>query len=392
MATPNLGFQNYFSTTLTSGITASDTTIYLNSLPTPSEGYLVIEPDSATNREIIYYTSKGANFVTLPSAGAGRGVGGTTAISHNSGSTVTMKVVAEHFEALQDGTAIATDTLKLSQVTGSEEFVTNFVASGCVWSGDAYGSTRVASMTSGVVYINGVRLTVAAVTSRTFTASKDTYVDLSDNGDGTALITYTEVTNNAASPALAVGSIRIAIIITGASNIANVGSINQGQRNKVLPIASSVPYQVTDSLGNMICNRNPNPSTIGYRSTESGFNTTSATPTQVTGLSVPVIVPAGRSIRVTFTGRALYNTTVNNSAAITVWDGTVGSGTKIASARTGGTALGAGYVYTGFVSSAEYTPSSSSITINVGLDRGGGGQAYTDAAAGEPQSIRVELV
>lgn len=107
MATPNLSFQNFFTTTLASGITASDTTIYLNSLPTGSEGYLVIEPDSSTNKEIIYYTSKGANFVTLPSVAAGRGVGGTTAVSHSSGVTAQMNVVAEHFKALQDGTAFA---------------------------------------------------------------------------------------------------------------------------------------------------------------------------------------------------------------------------------------------------------------------------------------------
>jgi hypothetical protein len=107
MATPNLGFQNFFTTTLSSGITATDTTIYLNSLPTPTEGYLVIEPDSSTNKEIIYYTSKGANFVTLPSIVAGRGVGATTAVSHNTGVTCQMNVVAEHFEALQDGTAFA---------------------------------------------------------------------------------------------------------------------------------------------------------------------------------------------------------------------------------------------------------------------------------------------
>lgn len=107
MATPNLSFQNFFTTTLASGITASDTTIYLNSLPTGSEGYLVIEPDSATNKEIIYFTSKGANFVTLPSVAAGRGVGGTSAVSHSSGVTVQMNVVAEHFKALQDGTAFA---------------------------------------------------------------------------------------------------------------------------------------------------------------------------------------------------------------------------------------------------------------------------------------------
>jgi hypothetical protein len=116
MATPSLSFQNFFTTTLASGITASDTTIYLNSLPTGSEGYLVIEPDSSTNKEIIYYTSKGANFVTLPSVAAGRGVGGTTAVSHSSGVTVQMNVVAEHFEALQDGTGIADDAITTSKI------------------------------------------------------------------------------------------------------------------------------------------------------------------------------------------------------------------------------------------------------------------------------------
>jgi len=105
MATPSLGFDNFYTSTLSAGITASDTTIYLNALPTATEGYLVIEPDSSTQREIIYYTSKGANFVTCPSAAAGRGVGATTAQSHSSGVTAQMNVVAEHFEALQDGTA-----------------------------------------------------------------------------------------------------------------------------------------------------------------------------------------------------------------------------------------------------------------------------------------------
>jgi len=43
----------------------------------------------------------------LPSIAAGRGVGATTAVSHNTGVTCQMNVVAEHFEALQDGTAFA---------------------------------------------------------------------------------------------------------------------------------------------------------------------------------------------------------------------------------------------------------------------------------------------
>ena len=116
MATTALGFDNFYTSTLSAGITASDTTVYLNALPTATEGYLVIEPDSSTQREIIYYTSKGANFVTLPSAAAGRGVGATTAQSHSSGVTAQMNVVAEHFEALQDGTSIADDAITAPKI------------------------------------------------------------------------------------------------------------------------------------------------------------------------------------------------------------------------------------------------------------------------------------
>lgn len=103
--TPNLSVQNYFSTTLSAGITSTDTTIYLSTLPTGTEGFLVIDPDSSS-REIIFYNAKGANFVTVPSV-SDRGRGGTSAVSHSSGATVKCMVVAEYWEALQDGTAFA---------------------------------------------------------------------------------------------------------------------------------------------------------------------------------------------------------------------------------------------------------------------------------------------
>lgn len=184
----------------------------------------------------------------------------------------------------------------------------NFIESGCVWSGDSYGSNRNASMTSGVVYIGGKRLTVSAVSARTFTASRDTYVDFVDNGDGTAAIVYTEVTNNNASPStLSSGTftdathIRNAIIITGASNIANAGSVNQGQETKVLPIASSLPYTTTDSLGYLICPRDPSRRVLGYRrmASNQGSITSEAV---VTALNVPVYVPTGRKVKVTLSG------------------------------------------------------------------------------------------
>lgn len=171
------------------------------------------------------------------------------------------------------------------------------VVSGLVWTGDAYASTRNASMTAGVIYINGRRISLLAVTARTFTASRDTYIDVLDNQNGTGTVVYTEVTNNNASPALAANSTRIGIIVTGASNILNVGSVNQGQEQKILPIVSSIPYAVTDSLGNLICPRDPNRKVLGYRRVVNSPTVT--TIADITGLAVPVIVPAGRKIRIT---------------------------------------------------------------------------------------------
>lgn len=108
MATPtsSLAVENWYESTLSSGISSSDTTIPLNNVPTGSQGYLVIEPDSASNREIIFYTSKTSNSVVLTSAADGRGQDGTSAVSHSSGATVRMQVTAGYWQALQSGAGL----------------------------------------------------------------------------------------------------------------------------------------------------------------------------------------------------------------------------------------------------------------------------------------------
>jgi len=376
----NFGYQNFYSSTLTADITSGSLTISLAAVPTPSSGILVIEPDSSTAREVILYTSKGASTVTCPSDG--RGYSGSTAASHLTGSTVIMAPIDKWFTALASG-ELSTDPLRT-------ELFFDYVASGCVWSGDAYGSTRNASMTSGVVYIQGRRLTASAVSGRTFTASKDTYIDASDNGDGTVLLTYTEVTNNAASPALSTNNIRLGIVITGASNIANSGSVNQGQENMILPIASSVPYAVTDSLGNLICPRDPLRRLLGYRQiTAAVTGITSTTGAQVTGLSVPVIVPTGRKIKITVFTRGGYITTAVAQWKLQIWDGTVGSGTQLAD----GELTPANISQPDCINVvAITTPTSSSKTYNVGLATSiGADAANLDASSTAPNFIKVEL-
>ncbi len=94
-----IGHQSFYQTALTSGITSGDLVIPLDTVPTPSEGFLVIESTVEAKREIIYYTSKDATTVTCPSgAGNGRGYDGTTAVSHLQGATVIMAPVGVMFE------------------------------------------------------------------------------------------------------------------------------------------------------------------------------------------------------------------------------------------------------------------------------------------------------
>ena len=172
-----------------------------------------------------------------------------------------------------DGSKIADNSISASKIVNAtylSETMSNFVASGGIWSGDAYASTRAASMTAVVCYIDAIRTTVSLVTARTFTASKDTYVDILSNGAGTGTLVYTEVTNDVASPALAASSIRLAIITTGASNIASVNAIHQGNVNLAavcsagLTANTSTKMRVgnSDSLGNLIRPNSPRPRVI----------------------------------------------------------------------------------------------------------------------------------
>lgn len=374
------GYQNFYSSTLTSDITSGTLTIGVGAVPTPSAGILVLEPDSTTNREVILYTSKGASTVTCPSDG--RGYSGSTAASHLQGSAVIMAPIDKWFTALASG-ELSSDPLRT-------ELFFDFVASGCVWSGDSYGSTRNASMTSGVIYIQGRRLTLAAVTARTFTASKDTYIDVADSaGDGTGTITYTEVANNAASPALASNNVRIGIIVTAAGSIAAAGSVNQGEVDKVLPIASSIPYSVTDSLGNLICPRDPMRKLLGYR--QRITNKTATTLVLIDELSITLTSPSPRKVKIIANpGLGLSEDTNATQSRISIWDGTVGSGTQLAEA----------FITTAAANQGSYpqavwigTLSAGSHTINAGLRSVGAGTTTLNSGASTtPAFLSIELL
>lgn len=307
--------------------------------------------------------------------------------------TLSSNTLIESAKLNQNFTDLSTgagDSTANSLTTWRDEGALDFIVSGGVWTADSVGVNKNASMTAMSIVINGRRIPISSVTARTFTASKDTYIDVLDNADGTGTLVYTEVTNNAASPALASNSVRVGIIITGATTIATTASVNQGQEDRVLPIASSIAYTVTDSLGNLICPRDPNRKILGYKQLTTGITTTATTATQLTGLSCPVIVPTGRKVKISVGLSAFYTNTNNRVIHLSIWSGTVGSGTQLADvapnfSSTSGTQASLGAM------SAVNTPSSASTTYNVGWHENAAGTMGFDAAATLPAFILVEL-
>lgn len=279
------------------------------------------------------------------------------------------------------GTIIGNANSSLNTFLGVGTF--DFVASGLVWSGDSYSSTLNGSVTAGTVYIGGKPNSVAAVSGHAFTGSKDTYIDVLYSATGVGTLVYTEVTNNAASPALAANSLRIGIITTASASIVNVGSVNQGQETKLLPIASSIPYQVTDSLGNLICPRDPQRRIIGLRQIISDFSSsTNGSFVDVTGLNCTFIAPTSRKIKVT-----AYTKDMFSGSAATFDLAVFESSTQIARGSTAQTGTSKN---TFLYAQTVFTPSVGSHTYKVSVEVSAG--SWTLEATNTPAYLMVELV
>jgi hypothetical protein len=133
-----IGYESFFQAQLTAGIDETATNIPLDNIPTPSEGFLVIEPLVPAKREIIYYTSKDGSSVTVPSGvGNGRGYDGTTATAHSQNADVIMAPVGAMFSTLQDGTAIADGAVTDQKLAHNAEQVLQYVPGASV----DFGST-----------------------------------------------------------------------------------------------------------------------------------------------------------------------------------------------------------------------------------------------------------
>lgn len=110
-----------------------------------------------------------------------------------------------------------------------------YVYSGCTPATSANLTSDVSACTA---YVNGYRVTRTA-TSQTYTASRDTYLDISQ----TAAYTQAAVANGAAAPAVTANSIRLALVVTDADNITSVTD----QANRRIPNLI-VPSNYRDGL------------------------------------------------------------------------------------------------------------------------------------------------
>lgn len=193
----------------------------------------------------------------------------------------------------------------------------NYVVSGLTI---ATSATLSSTVLAGTAYINGKEVLPAAF-PKSFTASKDTYVDLKDDGT----YAFVEVVNNAPSGmTLALNTdgsnaMRIAKVVTSATAVTGV-----------FQSTFTAGWYGIDFIGNQVYNRSPNPTVIGLGVLTSTFSTTSTTPLQITSLSAPVVTPVtGRNLKITAYCGSLYSATGQARLHLTLWDGPVNTGTQL---------------------------------------------------------------
>lgn len=98
MAITDLDWQNSFEAILTDRTVLSDTYIKMSPVPSTSKGRLVIEDNSATNYEIVRFTSKDANGVFV----AARNEDGNSTGIHAKGVRVRMNITAQDLKDIRD--------------------------------------------------------------------------------------------------------------------------------------------------------------------------------------------------------------------------------------------------------------------------------------------------
>lgn len=196
----------------------------------------------------------------------------------------------------------ANDTDNNSLIKFREESLDPYFANGCVWT---ITSGLVGTMSAGVLYMQGERIPISGIGSKSFTASKDTYVDISTTG----VATYTEVANGATAPTLEPNRIRNAIIVTNATTITTIIQRDRDTRGNLVyndrPVAkeSSAPRVTLTTTGTSVTLDCTNTDVLAITALASGvtINQPAGTPSNAQG--------------------ALYRIKDNGTARAITWNG-----------------------------------------------------------------------
>lgn len=129
---------------------------------------------------------------------------------------------------------------------------------------------------------------------------------------------------------------------------------------------------------------------LGYAQSTSAQTGIGQSPTQITGLSTTINVPVGgRKVRLSVFLTGAYTNTANNQMIISIWEGTVGSGTQLVLSKIACPSVT--FPSAGFAS-VVVTPSAGAHTYNASLHEINSGTATIEGASNQPNYILAELI
>ena len=242
-------------------------------------------------------------------------------------------------------------------------------------------NVTIASNSTGSTRYDHIYVTINATNANTPNAA----------GDNVASITQSRSTSSSTdngTPPTYGYKIAVVTVVNGAASISNGSIADSRTRTGATNIDTSTasnnvitaPMLSTSAI------------TLGYTQITSTFTTPSSSTTavQVTGLTSSVTVPAGgRKVKISAWTGYLSASGAPKVSTLEIWDGTVGSGTRLAKATVLSNVANNGQSC--FVQ-AIVTPSAGAKTYNVGATSETSQTTSVEASSTSPAYILVELI
>jgi len=173
--TADLQSEDYYETTVAQPLASVDTDIYPDVMPAYEQCFGVIDPEGDAP-EMVFWTSKGANYVRCPSAtdGEGRGVFQTTPQDWPAGTKFGIYSVSAYLEAIVTGVAMQDGFLQARHFSSAID-PNSWQGTGESWTyGASTGNKEFTYVISGdktTKYTPGMRLQLPRVTASGYTCT-----------------------------------------------------------------------------------------------------------------------------------------------------------------------------------------------------------------------------